>query len=295
MSRPVAAMTGATGGIGEELAAMLARDGWDLVLIARDMGRANEVRERVASEAPAASVDIVEADLADRAALAEAARRVAADHPALHALFNVAGLLIPDHRRSPAGVDLNLEINALAPIALTHALADPLAAGAAERGRAVVVNVSSTATKVSGPLDVARLADPKKPGIFGAYGQSKLALTVATKAMAPGFAKRGIELYAVDPGSNRTRMTASRAAPFFVRWMQRFIPGPENGAAKLMVPLNREWSGQAGALIVNGKARPIPKGADAPDTIAALEALLQRELGVGLAPEGGVVSEGGAT
>ena len=295
MSRPVAAMTGATGGIGEELAAMLARDGWDLVLLARDMGRANEVRERVASEAPAASVDIVEADLADRAALAEAARRVAADHPALHALFNVAGLLIPDHRRSPAGVDLNLEINALAPIALTHALADPLAAGAAERGRAVVVNVSSTATKVSGPLDVARLADPKKPGIFGAYGQSKLALTVATKAMAPGFAKRGIELYAVDPGSNRTRMTASRAAPFFVRWMQRFIPGPENGAAKLMVPLNREWSGQAGALIVNGKARPIPKGADAPDTIAALEALLQRELGVGLAPEGGVVSEGGAT
>lgn len=286
MSRPVAAMTGATGGIGEELAVMLACDGWDLVLLARDMARAAEVRDRVASEAPAANVAIVEGDLADRTSLTGATRQVVSDHPVLHALFNVAGLLIPEHRRSPAGVDLNLEINTLAPIALTHALADPLAAGATERGRAVVVNVSSTATKVSGPLDVARLADPKKPSIFGAYGQSKLALTVATKAMAPRFAKRGIELYAVDPGSNRTRMTASRAAPFFVRWMQRFIPGPENGAAKLMVPLNREWSGQAGALIVGGKTKAIPRGADAPDTVAALEALVQREIGVGFAPEG---------
>ena len=291
MSRPIAALTGATGGIGEELAVMLARDGLDLVLVARDTERAEEVRARVASETPAANVDLVGADLADRASLADAARRVAADHPALHALFNVAGLLIPEHHRSPAGVDLNLEVNALAPIALTHALADPLAAGAAERGRAVVVNVSSTATKVSGPLDVARLTDPKKPGIFGAYGQSKLALTVATKAMAPGFASRDIELFAVDPGSNRTRMTASRAAPFFVRWMQRFIPGPENGAAKLMVPLSPEWAERAGALIVNGKTKPIPKGADAPSTVAALEALVRREIGVGFAPEAGATHE----
>ncbi|NJN63417.1 MAG: hypothetical protein HC882_00125, partial [Acidobacteria bacterium] len=60
---------------------------------------------------------------------------------------------------------------------------------------------------MSGPLRVDRLADNPRQGIFGAYGQTKLALTVATQTLAPAYADAQVELYAVDPGSNRSAMT----------------------------------------------------------------------------------------
>ncbi|MEO0325184.1 MAG: SDR family NAD(P)-dependent oxidoreductase [Myxococcota bacterium] len=282
--RPLAVVTGATGGIGAALSRHLVDEGWDLVLAVRDTTAAEALRRDLLERDDRGQIAMETVDLADRGARAAAAARIAAAHPAIHALFNVAGILIPDARRTATGIDMNLEVNALAPIALAHAFAAPLSAGAAARGRAVVVNVSSDAIALSGPLDVDRLTQPRKPGLFGAYGQSKLALTVATQAMGPGYGERGIELFAVDPGGNRTAMTSGQGAPFFVRWMQRLLPGPEKGAAHLAAPLDAAWAGQGGALLKGGKRKPIPKRADAPETVAALEALVRSEIGTGFAP-----------
>ncbi|MEM9840888.1 MAG: SDR family NAD(P)-dependent oxidoreductase [Pseudomonadota bacterium] len=270
--RRTAVVTGATGGIGGALSARLAREGWDVVLIGRDTAALEAACERIAAMGPGTVITV-------RADLARAAEAITGAYPKLHALMNVAGVLTPAPRPGLQGVDLELEVNVLAPLALIRALEASLAAGAAASGPAVVVNASSNAAGLSGPLNVGRLVAPTKPGVFGSYGQTKLALTAATAAMAPALAAKGIKTYAVDPGGNRTGMTAGRGAPFFVRWMHRLLPGPETGAARLAAPLAAGWDAPPGAFVTGGKAKPIPKKADASDTLAALLTQIRKELG----------------
>lgn len=269
-SNRTAVVTGTTGGIGAEVAKLLAADGWNLVLVNRSANKPQPLVERIERSFSNRRVEVLEADLSHHSAIAEVTQRISQSHPSIEALFNVAGFLSKDLKRSPQGHDLHLEVNTLAPLSLLHGLRSSLAAGAAEVGRAVVVNVTSNAIGMSGPLDVERLPDNPKQGIFGAYGQTKLALTAATFALAPIYARHGIHLYVVDPGGNRTSMTKSDAAPFFIRWMSALLPGPEKGARKLLEPLDDRWAKEAGALVVGGKTKNIPRQAGGMRPIAEL-------------------------
>lgn len=280
--RPLAVVTGTTGGIGGALAPMLSEAGWDLALPVRGPTRIAPLVEAIERGTPAARVATYDADLSRHDDLRALAETVSRDHSAVGALINVAGYLSPVHEKSAQGNDPNLELNALGPLLLTHLLAPALARGADRHGRAVVVNVSSQAIGLSGPLDVAGLRAPRKPGIFGAYGQTKLALSVATQELAPIYVPSGIDLYAIDPGSNRSAMTKGPGAPFFVRWMSRFLPGPETGARRLMVPLAPNAGLPTGSLVVGGKAKLLPKQAGPTKTAEHLIALLSERTGVDL-------------
>lgn len=280
--RPLAVVTGATGGIGGALAPMLARRGWDVVAPIRDAARGDVLRRRLAEEAPEAALAVYEADLADRRAVAELGAVIRRDHPQVDALFNVAGYLSAALRASLHGDDLHLELNVIAPLLLTHSLAPALAAAAAAHGRAVVVNTSSNAIRMSGALDVARLAANPKQGIFGAYGQSKLALTAATRRLADVYSAAGVALFAVDPGGNQSAMTKGSGAPFFVRWMSSLLPKPSVGAAKLMAPLDAGFAARPGDLIAGGKARRQPAQVGASDVVDALMRLLDERVGAPL-------------
>lgn len=280
--RPLAVVTGTTGGIGGALAPLLAGAGWDLALPVRGPDRIADLTAGIARDVPAVRVTTHDADLSDHGALRALADALMAEHAAIGALLNVAGYLSPDLKRSAQGVDLHYELDTLGPLILTHLLAPALARTAARHGRAIVVNTSSTAIGVSGTLVVDRLPDNPKQGIFGAYGQTKLALTAATHALVPVYAEAGIELYAVDPGSNRSAMTKGAGAPFFVRWMSSLLPGPQNGARKIMAPLTPRLA-PPGSLIVGSKVKPHPKQAGDAGTARRLMTRLNADTGLTLA------------
>ena len=84
-----ALITGASSGIGAHYAEQLARRGYDLILVARDRQRLDALAQRL-TDATRQSVQVLPADLADPAALAEVERTLRED-ASLTLLVNAAG------------------------------------------------------------------------------------------------------------------------------------------------------------------------------------------------------------
>ncbi|MGC2035365.1 MAG: SDR family oxidoreductase [Thermoplasmata archaeon] len=192
-NRRVALVTGASRGLGAVLADLLAGEGFDLVLDARDPGELESFSRRLDHWQRA--VRSVPGDVTDPDHRAEL-RRMVDGFGHLDLLVNNASDLgftplvplldhpLPDFRRV-------LETNLIAPWALIRDLRVALA-----RSNGLVVNISSDAA-IGG-----------YPG-WGAYGASKAALDLVTRTLGAELQGSGISVVSVDPGDMRTRMHQS--------------------------------------------------------------------------------------
>ncbi|MEL6796731.1 MAG: SDR family NAD(P)-dependent oxidoreductase [Planctomycetota bacterium] len=267
-------MTGAVSGIGASLAELLASRGWRLVLLNRSAERTRPLLDRLRDIKSDGAYEVLEVDLADHARLHATAAQVVEQFGAVDALFNNAGVLSDNLTVSANGNELHFEVNAVAPYLLTRALSVALKKAVEIRGRAVVVTPSSSVIKSQKSLDIENLRRGTKGGLTGAYSQSKLAFAALNVHLAAEFGNDGIDCFAVDPGINRTGMTTGSGAPLPVRLLWRLLPKPSAGAARLAAVLDDEWRGRSGSLVMGGKTRPIPGGADTPQVIAALRGVI---------------------
>ncbi len=233
-----ALVTGASRGLGRALAAGLAREGFDLIIDARDAvaldAAAGALRAAggPAAQRPGGSVTAIPGDITDpahRAALLAAAAAAGR----LDLLVNNAGTLgasplpaLADY--PPDELRAAFEANVIAPIALTQ-LALPLlrASGGA------VLNITSDAA-------VEAYAG------WGGYGAAKAALEQASNVLAAE--ELGIRVWWVDPGDLRTDMhqlafpgedisdrpDPSSVVPAFVRLVSERLPSGRYRAAHLM-------------------------------------------------------------
>ncbi|HET7726615.1 MAG TPA: oxidoreductase [Candidatus Limnocylindrales bacterium] len=235
LSGRVAVVTGANGGLGLETARVLARRRAHVVMAVRDPARGEAARDTVLRSVPAASLEIVELDLASLESVRAAAGRVAAAHPTIDILVNNAGIMATPRRMSPDGHELQLAVNHLGHFALTAALLPALARSAAGR----IVSLTSTGRFRARPLD---LDDPRMERGYDAwlaYGRSKLAalqfaVELHARLSAAGLPVRSV---AADPGFARTDLQARsvREAPalgqrFFAVFVDRFGSTPLRGA-----------------------------------------------------------------
>jgi len=187
-SKRVAIITGASRGLGEVIARVLAERGYDLVIGARNPGPLQDVAESISQKG--STVVPVAGDVTDasvRARLVSAARELGG----LDLLVNNAselGDIGPLMEFDVQRFGRVFPVNAGAPIALIQ-LAVPLLA---ER-RGLIVNITS---------DAAHAAHPG----WGPYGASKAALELLTRTLAAELRDRGVSAVVVDPGDMRTRM-----------------------------------------------------------------------------------------
>ena len=188
-----AVVTGASSGLGAAFAERLARDGYDLVLVARRRARLEDLAGRLAAGGDTAA-EVFPADLTRSDDLDRVEQRISSD-PTLELLVNNAGFggYAPFAELDPAVAEDLIRVHVLA---LTR-LARAALPGMISRGRGAIVNVSSRLA-FSGSLEGAFL--PKR----SVYAGAKAYINVFTEVLANELAGTGVKVQALCPGIVRT-------------------------------------------------------------------------------------------
>jgi len=192
-----ALVTGASSGIGEAYAERLARDGYDVVLVARRRERLERLAERLQREG-GVHVDLLPADLADARALAQVEARVAGDE-SLTLLVNNAGFggYRPFAEIEPDAVDALIYVHVRAVARLTRAALP----GLIRRGTGGVINVASLLA-FSGSI-------PPNPLPYRAtYAGAKAFVVTFTQALAAEIGGTGVRVQVCLPGLVATEFHA---------------------------------------------------------------------------------------
>jgi 3-oxoacyl-[acyl-carrier protein] reductase len=226
----VVAVTGASRGIGEAIAEVLARDGAEVLCI--DVPPAGETLSEVANRIGGSSMQL---DITDGAAPGRLADHVADRHGRLDAIVHNAGITRDKTlgRMSEEQWDSVLDVNLAAQERLNEALFERDLVGSGGR----VISVSSVS------------------GIAGNRGQSNYATSKAgiigmVEALAPVMRERGATINAVAPGFIETAMT--RAMPIGVREAGRRTNSLVQGGQPVDVAEAIGWLASPASGAVNG-------------------------------------------
>ena len=180
-----ALVTGATAGIGLSFAHQLAERGHDVILVARDRARLENVSDALRATY-GVGTEILQADLSDRAETGKVAERLAEQARPVDLLVNNAGFSL---RKRFLDNDIEFEETAFdvlgrAVLVLSHAAANAMR----HRGRGAIVNVSSVAGQISS----------------GTYSAVKSFVTVFTEGLATELKGTGVTATALLPGFTHT-------------------------------------------------------------------------------------------
>ena len=195
-------VTGANKGIGFGIAKYLGKSGWQVIVGARDEGRAVKAIDELRS----AGVDVlgwVNIELRDLASIEQAAKEISGKYPELSLLVNNAGIpgdmSVDSQHTELSDMRETLDVNFIGTFALTKALMPLLSRNG---GRIVNVTVPSEISPYWHPL---------------AYVASKAAQNAMMGVMAIEFQQSNtpLEVFSVHPGPTTTDLNGNMALPGF--------------------------------------------------------------------------------
>ncbi|TKA34009.1 hypothetical protein B0A54_14886 [Friedmanniomyces endolithicus] len=226
--------------LGESTALAIARHGpAKLLLVSRTESKLQHVADKIAKINPNVKVDLIVVDLSSQTDIRTAARKVFDLTDRLDVLVNNAAVVTSARGETLEGIELQFGTNHIGHHLLTSLLTPLLIAAATasgERGTTRIVNVSSIGYRLSpirfhdhnfeGKPIPSEEEPPKgipahmKPDVaagrpyygFTAYGQSKTANILHAVALKEKFLSKGIQAFAVHPGSIWTDLSRNLSA-----------------------------------------------------------------------------------
>ncbi len=228
----ISLVTGASRGIGKQVAIGLARQGHTVAIVCRDPAQGRATAGEIAATTGNPRIHSLPADLSSQKAVRQLAASVLERFPALHVLVNNAGAIHRRHEMTEDGIEKTFAVNHLASFLLTSLLSDLLRRSAPSR----VINVVSVTYKYA-RLDLDTIANPRRYSAARAYAESKLANVLCTRELARRLGKSGVAVAAVHPGAVRTNIYSSTPVNRIFRMLYgwRFLPAAEG--AKPIVEL----------------------------------------------------------
>ncbi|MDP2341062.1 MAG: SDR family NAD(P)-dependent oxidoreductase [Deltaproteobacteria bacterium] len=271
-------ITGATAGVGVEIARGLLKQGARVVLIARNEAKANTVKAELVASTQNDKVDVVVGDVSLVREVAAAAKTILARHPQVHALVHNAATIPMTRTLTSEGLELSFAANTVGPLVLTRALLPGLVAA----GSARVVFLVGAMSKL--PLDDVQFS--KGYQAWSAYERTKFGSLQVLRVLTDELPK-GVTINAAFPGlvntpgmSDAINAQAGIVSKTLLKMMRPFMRTPERGAwAPIWVTSSPELEGKTGQLwtwkeLLGAK---VPQGWDDPtharQLVAQIDAL----------------------
>src|SRR5260370_15437354 len=227
MQGKICLVTGSSSGIGKVTARELDKMGGAVVRICRNRAKGEAAQAEIKAATGNEQLDLIVADLVSKTDVRRAAAEFQQRYSQLHVLIHNAGAVYSERKGTPDGLESTFALNHLAPFLLTELLLDTLKASAPAR----VVNVSSMA-HANGKIDFEDLQGEKKYGPWKAYGQSKLAMILATYELASQLKDPCVTINALHPAVTSSNFDSGLNG--FIRWgwklMTPFLSMLEQGA-----------------------------------------------------------------
>lgn len=201
-----AVVTGASSGLGEAAAELLAARGAKVAVLARRDDRLDDLVERIAKDGGTALA--LPLDVTEAASVEAVADRVAAEFGPADLVFNNAGVMLPapitERRTEQWGRMIDLNITGL--MNVIGAFTPQLVASADERGVADLVNTSSIGASGVFPS-------------FAVYCGTKAYVTHLSDNLRADLGPRGVRVSAIEPGMVGTELRSHVTDPGANEWL----------------------------------------------------------------------------
>jgi len=207
-------ITGASGGIGYELATVFAKNGWNLVLVARSEEKLIELKNKLES-AFKIRVEIISIDLSQRTAPQKVFDSLQKKHISILALVNNAGFgVFGKFSETSLDKEINMiDLNIVSLTILTKLFLKEMI----QNKKGYILNIASTAAFQAGPL-------------MAIYYATKAYVLLFSEAISNELKGTGVTVTAYCPGATQTGFQAAANAEKSALFQQRKLPSAQEVA-----------------------------------------------------------------
>ncbi len=258
MKGKICLVTGATAGIGEATALLLAKLGATVVGVGRNTVKIENSSRMIKEKSGNPDVVFLKADLSSQSDIRELAHQFKDQYDRLDVLVNNAGATFAERQQSIDGIEMTFALNHLGYFLLTNLLVDLLEKSTPAR----IINVSSSLHKM-GKLDFEDIPFDNGYTRSKAYQRTKLANIAFTYELARRLSNQSVTVNAMNPGLVATNV--GKAAGGFTAKIKDIVDKiggitPEEGSKTIIyLASSPEVSGVSGRYFVKEKSVPSSK------------------------------------
>lgn len=256
-----AVITGATSGIGVELAKGMLKAGFHIGIVGRDAHRTNTTRLLLLQSFPEGEIDCFVADLSEKDSVIELAQSIKEKFPRLDVLLNNAGAVYGQFQASLSGWEKTMATNHFGPYALTLLLLPLLRQS--PHGR-IILTGSAAQDRIRKPFSLSAFTDKNVFNSTLNYSLSKLCNSLFTRKLSQLLDKEPISVNCFHPGLIRTDIGVKHTSKM-VQWIWKAITTlfgkttADGARTGLFLALDNAGKNNSGKFWDNQKIRELPR------------------------------------